>query len=83
MTNKPVSAGELIDRLDVSNNQTVDPLSVTEAKRHLAEAINWMIYPPQLLATAKDAKELRVMEKLIVEQRKRLAEWLGESDVKL
>lgn len=94
MTNKPLSADDLLIRYLSQHTQVQrDPVeNRMEAKRHLAEAIEHIIgkdlslieYRPGFVARPDTETAIQIEGKdrhneLLAEQRKRLAEWLGDT----
>ncbi|HEU5187938.1 MAG TPA: hypothetical protein VFT87_05565 [Candidatus Saccharimonadales bacterium] len=96
MTNKPVSLVQLFHAgwkahevsLDSRNSKglrALEDIAIAEAKRHLAEAIEWIISDNDIVEFGDPLKHPSTAsqqafgrDKLRAEQRKRLAEWLGE-----
>lgn len=97
MINKPVSADDLILQLVhegsfIPRGKTINAGMFPEAKRQLAEAIEWIIgedlslieYRPGFIAKPDTETAIQIEGKdrhneLLKEQRKRLAEWLGNA----
>ncbi len=82
MANKPVPAEEILDDLvtrehnHAARGNTMDFVlrDIAEAKRHLAEAVEQIIGNN----SPKQDSWQEANNRLRAEQRKRLAEWLGE-----